>query len=181
MSSIVTPVGLDLSLTSTGLSVGAASVAIQSKKKGCERLVEIRNRVVQEVLSHPLPIVLVEGYSFSSRNSHAHALGELGGVVRVALHENGVPYVDVPPNCLKKFATGKGNASKAQVVSAISARTGVVFDTDDEADAWVLAEIGRVHYLQAGVVDWPKSHLQALEKVAWPSIPLAHVFAMAEA
>jgi len=176
----MTPIGLDLSLTSTGLSARDASLAIKSKQKGCERLLEIRNRVIQEVLSRPLPIVLIEGYSFSSRNSHAHALGELGGVVRLALHENGVPYVDVPPNCLKKFATGKGNATKAQVVSAVSARTGSMFDTDDEADAWVLAEIGRVHYLQAGVVDWPKSHLQALEKVAWPSIPLAHVFAVME-
>lgn len=115
------------------------------------------------------PIVCIEGYSFGSRNSQAHAIGELGGVVRLNLWELNIPFVEIPPTCRAKFATGKGNAAKNEVVSAVSARTGIVWSgkgADDMCDAWILEEMGRVR-LGTQRFDWPQVNLSALEKVDW--------------
>jgi hypothetical protein len=89
--------------------------------------------------------------------------------MRLALYEAGVPFVEIPPTCRAKFATGKGNAGKSEVVSAISVRTGIVWDGGDgtdRCDAWVLEEMLRFK-LGLSVIDWPKSHTDALEKVDW--------------
>ena len=119
-------------------------------------------------------LVLVEGYSFGSRASQAHAAGELGGVIRLGLYEAGISYVDVPPTCLKKFATGKGNASKSEVASALSARTGIVFSgkgADDIVDAFALEQLGLAK-LGRSEYDWPKTHMEALTKLDWTSVGL---------
>jgi len=157
-------IGLDLSLTSTGLSCGDTILAIKSKKRSEPRLIEIRDRIVAEIQQIPDPVVLLEGFSMGSRNSQAHAIGGLGWIVRVALYEAGIPWTEMAPTARAKFATGKGNASKSQVVSAVSARTSIVFDTDDEVDAWVLEEAGRV-FLNQGRYEWPKVNCESLLKI----------------
>lgn len=119
------------------------------------------------------PIVFIEGYSFASRNSQAHAIGELGGVVRLTLWNLRIPYIEIPPTCRAKFATGKGNAGKNEVVSAVSARTGIVWSgsgADDMCDAWLLEECGRVR-LGYPRFEWPQTHLAALDKVDWSALP----------
>jgi crossover junction endodeoxyribonuclease RuvC len=171
------PIGLDLSLTSTGFSVGPNRLAFSSKLRGMPRLADLRNLIqaeVQRVASMDAPLILVEGYSFGSRNSQAHAAGELGGIVRMMLWENQYAYVDVPPTCLKKFATGKGNAAKGDVMSSISARTGIVWSgkgSDDICDAFVLEQIGLTK-LNQSQYDWPKVNLEALDKLDWTSVGL---------
>lgn len=164
-----TPVGLDLSLTSTGWSCGDNRTVIAIKEKGPARLVAIRDRLVELLAPVTEPVVALEGYSFASRNSRAHAIGELGGVVRVLLHEAHIPYVEIPPTSRAKFATGKGNAGKSEVVSAISARTGLVWagaGADDCCDAFILEEMTYT-FLGAPRYEWPKAHVEALDKVDW--------------
>lgn len=170
------PIGLDLSLTSTGIAFGDETAVIDAKNlTGVERLVHLRNRISDAIgrratATGRSPLVVVEGYSFGSRNSHAHALGELGGIVRVDLWEAGITYVEVPPTVRAKFATGRGNAGKSEVVSAVSARTGIVWEgpgNEDRCDAWVLQEIGHAH-LGTPRHDWPAAHLAALAKIIWP-------------
>lgn len=161
-------VGLDLSLTSTGVATSEV-VALQSKEKGMNRLRWIRDQVLDLVAQTTDPAVCVEGYSFGSRNSQSHAAGELGGIIRLSLWEKDIPYVDIPPTCRAKFATGKGNASKSEVVSAVSARTGIVWSgkgADDCCDAWVLREMGRA-YFGKSEFEWPKANLSALDKIDW--------------
>lgn len=167
--------GLDLSLTSTGVSLDGVTLSVCVPERAVPRLIAIRRRVLDFLRSHAeIPLVCIEGYSFGSKNSQAHAIGELGGVIRVALFEHGIPFVDVPPTCRAKFATGKGNAGKSEVVSAVSARTGIIWSgksADDLCDAWVLEEMGRAHF-GAPRFDWPKSSLEALEKVDWSPFDL---------
>jgi hypothetical protein len=177
------PVGLDLSLTSTGIALGDATWTIEGKNlRQVRRLVYIRDQILEALANHGQPVgpdtpplvAVIEGYSFSSRNSHAHALGELGGVVRVALHEIAVPVIEVPPTCRAKFATGRGNASKSEVVSAISARTGILWDgsgNEDRCDAWILQEMART-YMGHPRYEWPATHRAALDKIDWDLMPL---------
>ena len=168
----MTPFGLDLSLTSTGFCSAELNAAICSKQKGMPRLAEIRDKVLAQVQELDAPIVIVEGYSFGSKNSQAHATGELGGVVRLALHEYGTPFIEVPPTCLKKFATGKGNANKNEVISAMSAKTGIVWSggsADDMCDAFVLREMALAQ-LGLSQYKWNAVNLEGLNKVDWTNL-----------
>lgn len=164
---MITVVGLDLSLTSTGLCVDGEAQTVTTAAKGVERLAALSHAITEKIEVLPSPVVCVEGYSFGSRNSQAHAIGELGGVVRYLLWGLRVPFVDIPPTCRAKFATGRGNAGKDEVVSAISARTGIVWagkGANDRCDAWILEEMGRVHF-GTQRYDWPQVNLSALDKV----------------
>jgi Holliday junction resolvasome RuvABC endonuclease subunit len=107
-----------------------------------------------------------------SRNSQAHSIGELGGVVRVALYERRIPFIEIPPTCRAKFATGKGNAGKSEVVSAVSAMTGIVWsggDGDDRCDAWILEQM-LIAKLGLSEYAWSAQQLSALEKVDWTGL-----------
>lgn len=164
---------LDLSLTSTGVSIGGVTQGIQVDTYGVERLRDIRDRIIRLVLDNDIDIAVIEGYSYASRQSQSHSLGELGGVVRLALLEADVPFVVVPPTSRAKFATGKGNAGKAEVVSAISAKTGIVWagsDGADRCDAWVMEQMLLVKLGQSSY-DWSKDQLDALDKVDWTGLP----------
>lgn len=166
-----TSVGLDLSLTSTGICANGDAQTISTNLKGIPRLNCISSMITNRLSEVLSPMVCIEGYSFGSRNSQAHSIGELGGVVRLTLWKRNIPWVDIPPTCRAKFATGKGNAAKNEVVSAISARTGIVWSgkgADDMCDAWILEEMGLVHF-GLSRYNWPKENLSALEKIDWSS------------
>jgi Holliday junction resolvasome RuvABC endonuclease subunit len=164
--------GLDLSLTSTGYSINGNTGVISTNHKGAERLSRVSNKIIDLIMENPIDFVILEGYSFASRNSQAHSIGELGGAVRMKIWERGVAYIEVPPTCRAKFATGKGNAGKTEVISSISARTGKTFlgsGADDECDAWILEQMG-LAYLGLSQYDWPQVNLSALEKIDWSVI-----------
>lgn len=164
--------GLDLSLTSTGLCAynsGKITTHIaRSRHIGPARLVTIRDRVLDLVQTvFDASLVLIEGYSYNSRNG-GERLGELGGVIRVALYEAGVPYVEVSPPQLKKYATGKGNASKDTVYGAAVHRAGREFATTDEADAWWLCQMALAH-LGLPHIEMPRPNRAVLDRIAWPA------------
>jgi Holliday junction resolvasome RuvABC endonuclease subunit len=161
--------GLDLSLTSTGYSINQETGIISIKEKGAERLSIISNKIIDLVIDNSVDVVIIESYSFASRNSQAHSIGELGGAVRMRLWECGTPFIDVPPTCRAKFATGKGNAGKSEVISAISAKTNIVWSgsgADDRCDAWVLEQMGLAQ-MGKSLYDWTKVQLSALESIDW--------------
>lgn len=140
-----TVMGIDASLTATGVAVvrmGKLHAEVLSPPKdqnrGMDRLAWFRAQVTR-VVRHYLPdLVFIEGYGFGAK-SHAHSLGELGGVVKLALHDCGVPVGIVPPTVLKLFATGKGNAEKDTVSKELFKRYGVDLMNNNEVDAAGLA------------------------------------------
>lgn len=161
--------GLDLSLTSTGYSHDGETGVVSTNEKGVQRLKTISETIKKIVLENDIDVVVVEGYSFASRSGQAFSIGELGGVVRLCLFELGVPFVEIPPTCRAKFATGKGNASKNEVISAVSAKTGIVWGNpgaDDKCDAWILEEMA-LAFMEKPRFSWPATNMSALDKVDW--------------
>jgi hypothetical protein len=111
--------GLDLSLTSTGMvalplrwSRDWAPVAVGKAGRSCrkdapereriERVQSIRDAVVEFVFLHGATVAVLEQYAFTSDHGHAHALGELGGAVKLALLEHGVELAVTSPATARK-------------------------------------------------------------------------------
>lgn len=161
--------GLDLSLTSTGVALPDGPRTISTRVRGCARLAYLRDVILELVARADL--VAVEGYSFGSARfgSQAHALGELGGVVRVALWEARIPYADVPPAVLKRYASGQGNATKGAMLAAAIRRLGYDGSSHDEADALWLRALAH-DACGDPIVAVPESHRSALSSVAWPEV-----------
>ena len=69
----------------------------------------------------------------------AHIYGGCLATITAWAEENNIPYEGIPVQTIKKFATGKGNASKEKMVQAFTDKTGQIPESDDEADAyWIL-------------------------------------------
>jgi Holliday junction resolvasome RuvABC endonuclease subunit len=161
--------GLDLSLTSTGVSVNGETFSIRPKTRGVERLIEISDKIVTLAINVQPVAAIIEGYSFGSKFSRAHSLGELGGVVKSDLHRAGFIAIEVPPKCRAKFATGNGNANKAGVLASLKHQFPTRFydvRSDDECDAWVLEQMAYAK-LNESEYSWSDKQLSALDRVDW--------------
>lgn len=176
--------GLDASLTCSGIAVCQTEdpdfglLTIQpGSRRGPQRLGWILRKFVGYVRPFDPHLVLMEGYAYARANQ-AHQLGELGGVLRLWLHEQRIPYVEIPPAVLKGYATGKGNASKDDVFAETIRRLGYQGSDNNEADALVLATMGVDHYTGTAYewsrpiepTEMPKAHRKWLAKVDWPEL-----------
>jgi Holliday junction resolvasome RuvABC endonuclease subunit len=160
-------VGLDLSLTSTGVALADGRVCrLRIDGFGPKRIEWIR-ATIMDLVPAEIELAVIEWYSFGARGSHVREIAELGGVVRNALWRARVPYLDVPPSTLKKAATGNGKAKKYEVMRAAERRLGYEGTEDDESDALWLRAIGW-ELLGCSPCDWTKAGLDAIE-------PLRHV------
>jgi Holliday junction resolvasome RuvABC endonuclease subunit len=145
--------GVDQSLNGTGLcllTIDASSSRLSTvdpgKLVGGKRLVAIKEALVAlcRSVEWRLDFAAIEGYSMGSVN-RPFDLGEVGGIIRLTLTENDVPYEIVPPVQVKQFATGATGASKEAMITAAQA-LGASPATDDEADAFFLARIARAYH-----------------------------------
>lgn len=154
-------IGIDPSLTATGWANARGETGTITGE-GDDRLLRIHHAIFWA----DAHLAVVEDLP-----THGMGAGKTGmaqGVVRLALMEIRVPYVLVTPATVKKFITGRGNATKADIRMAIYQRVGLDFPDDNQADAWVLRQIG-LHLLhEADAIPLPKTHLVALDKVKLP-------------
>lgn len=176
-----TVVGLDLSLTSTGYAVVGdnkrAVGTVTSKGKAGATLAERNSRLTQIVkgiddvgyLADDADLFVIEAPAYSRSNPGMHDRSGLWWLAVRHLVDLGYPVVEVAPSARAKYATGKGNASKDQVLAAVVRRY-PDFDvtSNDEADALILAAMG-CRALGQPIDDMPQAHLAGMSKVAWPT------------
>lgn len=161
-------VGLDLSLTATGIcdvDGVTRTVTTPSWHSLGDRLHRLVEAVVTEATREAVLVVVIE--DFVTGSPAASTLGMVHGAVRLALWDRSIATVLVAPATLKKYATGRGNAPKPEMRMALYKRTGLDLADDNQVDAWWLRAAGLQH-LGTPVVDLPAAQLDALGKVAWP-------------
>ena len=88
---------------------------------------------------------------------------ELGAIIRLALFDSGVNWVEVPPKSLKKFVTGNGNAKKDLMLLGVYKMWDFDTEDDNEADAYALAQFGAAMVGEPSVV--PVKNFTAVETV----------------
>jgi len=171
--------GLDLSLTATGVAWPdgtSETITTKAKTPMPKRLAHIRDYVHALWLNKCChrTFAIVEDLPFT-RNNAAGQLGMVHGIVRVALDElidrglcAGV--VLVVPGCLKKYATGTGNANKQQMLAEAIRRLGYAGADDNQVDALWLRQMGLAHYAPELAVPVPVKHLESLAKVPWAEL-----------
>lgn len=164
--------GLDLSITAPGFAWGdrvadmATLDCARLKIEGDQRYRAIRDNVRHILRNVTVGLAVLEGPAYAGMNMFQ--FGMVHGPVRTVLMDFEVPYVTVQPSALKKFATGRGDCDKTEMIAAVAAATGAMPGDDNQADAWWLREMGlaalghpRVELtverrqLLASVQDWP--------------------------
>lgn len=159
--------GLDLSLTATGISCADHTDTLKppSGMLGVRRLDWYRREIVEHI-AFPVPmLVVIEGYSYNSRVG-GERLGELGGVIRLLLYTYDCGFVEIPPATLKKFATGKGNCGKDEMVAA-AVRHGCPASENNSVDAWWLRQLG-LYATGAPVVPVTAYRNAVVNNLDWP-------------
>lgn len=147
--------------TKTGLVVmGGGSVVVakevdisdmdaKTPVRRIERALKLGQEVFEAASTFRPIVAVIEGYSYGSI-FNAPQMGELGAAVRFACLRAGVPFVEVSPSSLKKFATGQGTkVPKDAVMMHVFKKWGFESPTNNVADAYVLARIGLCY---AGIV-----------------------------
>ncbi len=69
-------------------------------------------------------------------------LGEVGGILKLAIWERGIDVMIVPSATLKSVVAGGGRADKAAVIKSLNGTYGYQVEQEDEADALGLMLIG---------------------------------------
>lgn len=120
-------------------------LVIKPKTKGARRLYDLRQALTDWLIKFEPDHVVMEGYAFSRQMGHT--LGECGGMTKLALLDAYGPYTDLAyptiptTQQLKMFAGLPGNAQKNLVLKAVLKKWGLDFNDDNEADAYVLAQM----------------------------------------
>lgn len=124
--------------TNTGFATTTASGVWKLTPKKDEskgmRLIRFRSKVVEMVDFHDIKLVVFEanvGYG-----KHPNFVGaEMIGVLKLILEERGIDYMAYQPTSIKKWATGKGNAGKPEMIRAAQFRWNMEGNDDNQADA----------------------------------------------
>lgn len=168
----VVVVGIDLSLTETGVSCGAHGDPEQATfrlpfrdARGPHRLEMILSNLAPHLERRHADVAVLEGWGHLQ--AAALAVIEAHGVVKLHAYQQHTPLVLVPPTSMKLFATGKGNATKAQTVLAADRRHGYPGDNENEAEAWLLRAMGEAHYNREPG-ELTQYELRALSAISWP-------------
>src|SRR5690606_1545169 len=134
--------GLDISLTKTGVATPAGTTLTIKGGKGDDRLVNLYEETCYLVATD-VDLAIIE--DLPTHAMSAGLTGQAQGVVRLALRRYSIPYVTVAPATLKKAATGSGKATKLDMVDAavrLRKESPQWAPTDDEADAYLLRWLG---------------------------------------
>jgi crossover junction endodeoxyribonuclease RuvC len=147
-------IGIDQSANHTGICVLDDENHIRVLEliepkgfRGTARLAFIRDelakilRVQVTLRGERAAIGVWESYSHNSVNQK-FLLGEVGGVAQLAIFDHADRVECCAPKALKKFVTGRGDASKDQMMAAIARRWSASITNDNLADAYGLAQLG---------------------------------------
>lgn len=160
-------VGIDPS-TKTGLTVlDERGDVLQAKEvtskhtKDPERFVDITEQIMHHIKEGDK--VALEGFAYGAKGRGVSTQYGIGWIIRTALYYADVDYLEVTPSQLKKFATGKGNSSKDNMILPIYKQWQFESDSDNIRDAFVLSQMGRAHSGIGKITSYQRQVIEGLE------------------
>lgn len=153
-------VGLDLSLTNTGVAIltdnlddspRVLSIKTTPKYDLYTRaemaLGKLEVFLNDHIVSNKITHFFTEGFAFGA-TGQIFNIAEFSGIIKYHINKiwfRDSDFFQIPPTSLKKFITGKGTAKKELMIKEVYKR--YQFDTNDDnaADAFSLAVMGRAY------------------------------------
>lgn len=135
------------------------------KLRGHNRLNFILNKLDDRLNDVEPDAVFIEGFSFGSKGRAVYEIGGLGYLVRHRLWLRTIPYCEVSPASLKRYATGHGNANKDEMIAEAVRRFDFPGKDNNAADAWLLLHMG-MQLLGYPLIDVPILNKKDM-KVTW--------------
>lgn len=133
-----TTTGWALAQTDAQITSGSQSFKPQRFEGGGMRFLRFKRWLTDVKQCSPnISLIVFEEVRRHAGVDAAHAYGGFMGQLTAWCEHHQIPYEGVPVGTIKKHATGKGNASKEQMIQAMQARHHSVAD-DNEADALAL-------------------------------------------
>ena len=81
----------------------------------CQRITEKNDFLVNELVKRKVEYIAIEDYSFAS-TGQVYGIGENTGYLKCLLYKNNIKIRKYDPNSIKMAFTGKGNASKTEMM-----------------------------------------------------------------
>lgn len=110
---------------------------------GGMRYVHFRERLNEFLYRPPLSTIYFEEVRRHAGTTAAHVYGGFMATLEAWCEERKIPYQGVPVGAIKKYWTGKGNASKEDMIESARMRGFDPVD-DNEADALAILHMKRV-------------------------------------
>jgi len=105
------------------------------------RWIRMRGYLLELHATHGIGIVVYEAVRRHQGTDAAHVYGSIVGVIQEFCESEGIPYRGLDVGKIKKHATGKGNASKEQMLAAARVRWGERVIDHNVADALWIADL----------------------------------------
>jgi Holliday junction resolvasome RuvABC endonuclease subunit len=105
------------------------------------RALDFYRWLTQMIREHGITYVYFERVYAHSGTEAAHLYGYFMHTLAAVCEEKRIECAGIPVTTIKKFATGKGNATKEEMIAAAKSR-GFNPQTDDEADALAILLTG---------------------------------------
>jgi Holliday junction resolvasome RuvABC endonuclease subunit len=163
-------IGLDLSLTATGVALpNGTTVTINGPAElGDQRLYNLAATLHSMMEPYGrIDLAVLEDLPIHGRG--AGLTGMVQGVTRLLLIQEQIPYALAAAASLKKYATGNGGASKADMRMALYQRAGHDIHDDNQVDAWWLRHAGMDWY-GTPEITMPAVQRAGLTKIRWPDL-----------
>jgi Holliday junction resolvasome RuvABC endonuclease subunit len=159
-SALPVMIGIDPSLNGTGVCIRGPRGEYYTHRieppKGCvgvSRLAFLRTILDNLVVGYNPTLAVIEGYAMGA-HSRREAMGEWGGVLRVALMDGNVQeLITVPPSTLKKWVIGHakpGQCGKEIMLLKTFQKWNRSFDDSDTCDAFCLVKAGEAIWTGSG-------------------------------
>ena len=118
--------------TSSGIKSGVKDFSTKRNEGGGMRYLRFRKWL--DSINNGITEIHYEEVRRHAGTQAAHVYGGLMGTLTAWCEENSIAYASVPVGTIKRAATGKGNASKEQMINA-AIKSGFNPADDNEADA----------------------------------------------
>lgn len=130
---------------STTFAYGTWDLSTKKDESAGMRIVRFRSKI-DEVIKSLRPNVIFYELPTGKFMTPIKTESELIGVLKLLAEENAIEYKGFSVSEIKKYATGKGNASKSDMVAAAEGRYGIVVANDNEADAIHILNLAKFKY-----------------------------------
>jgi crossover junction endodeoxyribonuclease RuvC len=126
-----------------------------------KRFMDLAKQIINQLWFND--IITIEGFSYGSKGKGVSTQYGIGWLIRAELIRNGYTYTEVSPSALKKFATGKGNEKKDNMVIPIYKKWGFESPSDNVRDAYVLSQIAKSLNDEEGLTGYQKDVMKKVK------------------